>query len=206
MLFYSPRVKMNFLAHIYLSGSDINHIAGNFFGDFVKGGDLSRFSVKIQEGIKLHREIDRFTDTHSIVREGKSRLWDEFRHYSGVLIDMYYDHFLAKNWDDYSNVDLLTFTEQFYEKIETKKALFSDEAQIILGRMRNLNWLYQYASLEGMERAFEGISRKASFESGMEKAGKTLKAHYNLYEDEFQSFFPDVIRHSQQFLENLSEK
>ena len=105
--------EMNFLAHLYLSGDNPKVKVGNFIGDFVKGKNLKdRFEADIARGIGLHREIDWFTDTHSIVKQSKDRLRPKYRHYSGVIVDIFYDHFLAKNWDRYSKQLLPDFAEE----------------------------------------------------------------------------------------------
>ena len=91
---------MNFLAHIYLSGDDPNIQLGNFIGDFVKGRNLvEQFGHEIAKGIELHRAIDEFTDKHPIVKLSKVRLREKYRHYAPVIVDIFYDHYLAKNWE-----------------------------------------------------------------------------------------------------------
>ncbi len=97
---------MNFLAHIYLSGNDTDLIIGNFIADGIKGKKYKKFSPGIQKGILLHREIDTFTDAHPIVRQSTKRLHKNYGHYSGIIVDILYDHFLAKNWSRYSDVPL----------------------------------------------------------------------------------------------------
>ena len=84
---------MNFLAHIYLSGEDTPLMIGNFIGDFVKGNEYKNFPADIQNGVLLHREIDSYTDSHEIVLESKKRLREKYRHYSGVITDIFYDHY-----------------------------------------------------------------------------------------------------------------
>src|SRR5690606_6470869 len=110
---------MNFLAHIYLSGDDPNVVIGNFIADGIKGKDYQKFPTEIQHGILLHREIDTFTDAHPIVRQSTKRLHKNFGHYSGVLVDVFYDHFLAKNWKHYHEQPLAKFVENFYQLLET---------------------------------------------------------------------------------------
>jgi acyl carrier protein phosphodiesterase len=91
---------MNFLAHLHLSGNNPNIMLGNFMGDFVKGKSYrQQYEPEIIKGIELHRSIDEFTDSHPVVTESKNRLRPTYRHYSGVIVDVFYDHFLAANWN-----------------------------------------------------------------------------------------------------------
>ena len=104
---------MNFLAHLYLSGDNEQIIVGNFIGDFVKGRNaLQTFDPTIALGIELHRAIDQFTDTHPVVRSSKDRLRPKYRHYAGVIVDIFYDHFLARKWNDYHKTPLPEFAQR----------------------------------------------------------------------------------------------
>src|SRR5690554_6869802 len=105
---------MNFLAHIYLSGNDEEVILGNFIADGIKGKTYENYPKGIQTGILLHRGIDTFTDAHPIVRQSTKRLHKNFGHFSGVIVDVFYDHFLAKNWKTYSNEPLEEYVQRFY--------------------------------------------------------------------------------------------
>ena len=134
---------MNFLAHIYLSGDNEDILVGNFIGDFVKGNAVDSYPEDIRKGIWLHRSIDSFTDSHSIVRESKKRLWEKFRHYSAVLVDIFYDHFLAKNWKDYSSTGLKEFTSNFYDIMQRHSETVPETVNQILIPMKEKNWLYK---------------------------------------------------------------
>ena len=190
---------MNFLAHVYLSGDNEPLLVGNFFGDFVKGSQMDIYPEEIQKGIRLHRSIDHFTDTHEIVLQSKVRLRDQFRHYAPVIVDVYYDHFLAKNWSTYSAVPLMDYTTQFYQKIQTYIDILPKGVIHMLNYMSKDNWLYHYQFLEGIQRAFVGMSRRTKFESKMEQAVEALKDHYSAFESEFQSFFPLLQKHVSNF-------
>ncbi len=183
---------MNYLAHIYLSGEDKNIIAGNFMGDFVKGNQLKDFSPEIQKGIQLHRNIDRYTDTHPIVKTTKAKLTPVYRHYAAVLVDIYYDHFLAKNWNKYHPTPLLPYTLDFYKTIMEFKDILPHAAQNMLQYMIPQNWLFEYSKLEGIQEVLNGMSRRTSFQSKMELAIKELTLHYNEIETEFTAFFEDI--------------
>lgn len=184
---------MNFLAHIYLSGNDEEIIIGNFIADHVKGNGTKKFSTKIQAGIKLHREIDEFTDSHPEFLKSKKRLSDPYRKYAGVVVDMYYDHFLSANWSDYSNEDLDSYTRRIFKLISKKYLILPLKTQQILPFMISSNWLKAYGTFEGLNRALSGMARRTPFDSGMENAIEDLKNDYAKYKEEFTSFFPQII-------------
>jgi len=190
---------MNFLAHIYLSGSNPKIILGNFIGDLVKGKQLEKYDPIIQKGILLHRSIDYFTDQHTKVLKSKELLRPEYRHYAAVIVDIFYDHFLASEWQQYSQQNLQSFTHGFYELMDQHKDDMPEKGRFILKHMRRSNWLYHYQSLEGIDRALKGMSNRTRFDSGMEHAIHNLKKDYEIFQEHFHDFFPDLIQHCQQF-------
>jgi acyl carrier protein phosphodiesterase len=191
---------MNFLAHIFLSGNNLEIMVGNFIGDFVKGAQMDDYPDNIRSGIRLHREIDRFTDTHPIVLKSKERLRPEFRHYSPVIVDVFYDHYLAKDWEQFSNITLEEYTHEFYNKIGQFKEVLPDSANHMLTYMKRDNWLYNYRLTEGIHRALSGMARRTPYNSKMEQAAKFLEQDYDAYATEFHNFFPELRRHSEHFL------
>jgi acyl carrier protein phosphodiesterase len=185
---------MNFLAHIYLSGDDHDLMIGNFIADSVKGRAIENFSEGIIKGIKLHRQIDLFTDTHPVIEKGKEMLRPQFRKFSGVVMDIFGDHFLARNWVDYSDHDLHLYTMAVYKILNDYKALFPVRSIYTLEFMQKQNWLYNYQHIEGIKRALTGMARRSSFESGMENAHIELERNYLFFQNIFNEFLPDLIR------------
>ena len=191
---------MNFLAHIFLSGDNPKIIAGNFIGDFVKGAQIEDFEEKIQIGISLHRAIDHFTDTHKIVKESKDRLRSKYRHYAPVIVDVFYDHFLARDWKQYHHLELDMFTMEFYKMISGFKDQLPEGVNHMLAYMKRDNWLLNYRSVEGIHRALSGMARRTTFDSKMEQTIVDLKANYEEFGAEFHRFFPELQGHCDQFL------
>jgi len=191
---------MNFLAHVYLSGNDDEIKIGNFIGDFVKGKDADNYPGKIKLGIYLHRHIDDFTDNHAIVLKSKKRLYPIFHHYAPVIIDVFFDHLLAKNWSRFSDINLLSFTESFYKITESFQQVIPKNASNMLIYMKKDNWLFNYQYLEGIDKAFKGMARRTKFESNMENAVRELNKNYPLFENEFLDFFPDIIKKSTKYI------
>ena len=192
---------MNFLAHLYLSGADPKVKIGNFIGDFVKGRNLSeQFEAGIVKGIALHREIDAFTDRHPVVRESKIRLRPKYRHYSPVIIDVFYDHFLAANWATYSDQLLANFARDSYNTLEKYQALLPEQVNQMLPYMIKGNWLVGYSQVEGIHRALSGMARRTPYESKMEEATADLQLYYSEFQDEFDRFFPELKEFATQWI------
>lgn len=195
---------MNFLAHMYLSFNQEEILIGNFIADFVKGKQIEAFTNPVKTGILLHREIDRFTDSHDIVRESKKRLSKNYRHYAAVIVDIYFDHFLAKNWSQYSAVPLKEFTTSTYKILEQHDHILPEKCSYVLKHMRKTDWMYNYQFLEGIDQALSGMARRTTFESKMEHSIHDLKADYELYYKEFKAFFVELVDHTQQYTEYLT--
>lgn len=183
---------MNYLAHFYLSHYNENLIIGNYIADDVKGKDYLKYPEKIQEGILLHRKIDVFTDTHSMVEQSKDRIRTKHRKYTPVIIDVFYDHILAKNWTNHSEDDLKEFTHFIYKTLYRNIMHLPLKSQFRLGFMSKDNWLYNYHKIEGIEKALKGLSRRANFENTMFAAHQELDDLYLHFENDFNYFFSEL--------------
>ena len=184
---------MNFLAHLFLSGDDDELKVGNFIGDSVKERDLSTYPASVQDGIRLHRSIDRYTDTHHIVMNSKLRLRPKYHKHAPVIVDMFYDHFLASLWGDYSKITLEQFIQESHNLLNSKIDIMPERTQFMLPYMIKGNWLLGYRELTGLDRSLTGMSKRSKFKSNMEHAVADLERDYEKYKQEFQAFFPDLI-------------
>jgi acyl carrier protein phosphodiesterase len=174
---------------------------GNFIGDFVKGRSaIDQFHPSIIKGIELHRSIDEFTDSHAVVTESKNRLRPKYRHYSGVIVDIFYDHFLAKQWDSYHPELLPDFADKAYSIIQSHDEILPEQVKFMMPYMIKGNWLVNYSKVEGIERALSGMARRTRFESKMEQSTADLVEHYDLFAQEFSTFFPSLQQHASQWL------
>ncbi len=183
---------MNFLAHLYLSGQDPDLIVGNFIADMVKGRKINGYDPTVVRGIQLHRQIDGFTDAHPVFLQSKERLRKKYRLYAGVVVDMYYDHFLAKNWERYSALGLVGFVSNAYAILKNRQDMLPSRARVVLPYMIENNWLVNYADLDSLQRNFGGMARRTPYKSGMENAVDDLRKHYEQFEVEFSLFFPEL--------------
>ncbi|MBK5280261.1 MAG: DUF479 domain-containing protein [Bacteroidia bacterium] len=193
---------MNFLAHLYLSGDNPSLLIGNFIGDFVKGKNLvEKVGAKIAKGIELHREIDFFTDQHPVVTESKKRLRSTYRHYSGVIVDVFYDHYLAKNWNNYHDEPLAVYAAKIYTLIQSNNTVLPERVNMMMPYMINGNWLVNYAKLEGIHQALSGMARRTPYDSKMDESISALRENYQEFKTEFEIFFPELKQHCKEWVE-----
>jgi len=183
---------MNYLAHLFLAGEHQETVVGNFIADHVKGDSIGQFNNAVREGILMHRAVDTFTDSHPVVKRSILRLRPVYRKYAGVIVDMYYDHFLAAGWEEYSSVSLEEFTRSRYDLLLSYAGVIPARSQRILQHMSEHNWLLSYRSLDGLHQALTGMSRRTTFVSRMEHAVLDLKDCYDCYREEFRIFFPEL--------------
>jgi acyl carrier protein phosphodiesterase len=189
---------MNFLAHAYLSGDSEKLLLGNFIADFVKGKNaLALFEGDVKNGIYLHRAIDAFTDTHPVVTQSKDRLRPKYRHYAGVIVDMFYDHFLALEWNHWHEQPLNVFSKNTYEIISSYQDILPEKVKAFFPYMVRGNWLASYARVEGIGRALTGMSRRTPYESRMDESVDELIRFREDFHQEFRQFFPELKRHAE---------
>lgn len=194
---------MNFLAHIYLSFNDDEVTIGNFIADSIRGNKYKHLPDNVQKGILLHRYIDTFTDAHPTVRQSTKRLHKNYSHYSGVIVDIFYDHFLAKNWKDYSDIPLADFVDNFYKILETNYTILPEKIKHMMPYMISDNWILNYANLEGIDQVLKGMNRRTKNISKMNFAILDLEKYYDEFEKEFSSFFQELIDFSKQKYKSL---
>lgn len=164
------------------------------------------YSIEMQVGILLHRKIDSYTDSHPIFKKSTKRLHSNYSHYSGVIVDIFYDHFLAKNWRHYSDVTLKNYTLKFYELLETHYDLMPEKFQKLSPYLIQENWLLSYAEIEGITKVLKGLDRRTNLKSKMSSAAQHLLEHYELFEREFTGFFKDLEHYTKNELQLLESK
>ncbi len=197
---------MNILAHLYLSGHPSPEMVGNFIGDFIKGKKLSSFSEPVRKGILIHREIDTYTDQHPVVSVSKDRLRAKHRHYSGVIVDIFYDHFLAARWNQFSSTDLNEYLAEVFTYLEKNQTILPDRATDFLLAAKKGKWVQNYASISGIQRVLKGMDNRTKFNSNMEYACEQLNNHYLEFEREFFEFFPQLEKHIELFSLEMAKK
>ncbi|MEM7084636.1 MAG: ACP phosphodiesterase [Bacteroidota bacterium] len=194
---------MNFLAHIYLSGEDEGVTIGNFIADGIKGKRYQKYPLSIQKGILLHRAIDSYTDSHTTVRKSTKRLHENYGHYSGVIVDILYDHFLAKNWKAYHETPLDIYVDNFYQMLRNNYQVLPSRIQRMMPYMISDNWLLSYATVQGISKILDQMNVRTKGISKMNFAVLELEEFYAEFEEEFTSFFAELITYSNDKLAQL---
>ena len=192
---------MNYIAHIHIGSHTQTHLLGNFLGDFVKGSQLQYLPFEIEQGIRLHRNIDVFTDSHPLIIELRQCFPSDIRRMAGVIIDIYFDYLLMKAWDRYSNIHFTHVFTTFYEQLEQfslpENSHFTKQAE----RLKTHQWLNEYIHIETCYRAFLSIeSRLKNKILFAEKAQYFLLQHAVQLESSFQQFYPECLDHGLKFV------
>ncbi len=186
---------MNFLAHLYLSGSSADVRMGNFIGDFVKGAQYGRYKPEVQRGILLHREIDSFTDTHPLVKESVLLLKPVYGRYATVAIDLFFDHFLAKDWTQYSTQPLNEYVDEVHKQLLYRYFQLPTAVKQFLPFIIKSRRLEKYKEFDSLERSLEIMSNNSSLPACQVAAIQNLKDNYSVYNELFANFFKDVRKH-----------
>jgi acyl carrier protein phosphodiesterase len=184
---------MNYLAHAYLSFQQPEILVGNMISDYIKGKKQFNYPLPVQKGIKLHRAIDHFTDTHKTTQELKSFFRPQYRLYSGAFADVVYDHFLANDLNEFGTDNVLkVFAEDTYRSLEIYFPLFPPYFQKVFPYMVEHNWLYNYRHRWAIEKSFNGLARRATYLSESQMAFEIFNEHYAAMQTCYEAFFPDL--------------
>jgi acyl carrier protein phosphodiesterase len=184
---------MNYLAHAFLSNNDKNLLVGNFVADHIRGGQLKNFPEAIQSGILLHRRIDTFTDEHPEFRKSKRVFYDGFEKYSGILVDIYFDHLLAKEFDRYSNENLNVFAKKVYKVYSDHLHILPEGSTRFLGYVLQNNIYASYASFEGITKVLFHLSHRIGHNIHLDNSAELFNSNYRQLTDSFHSFFSDAM-------------
>jgi len=194
---------MNYLAHAYLSFNRPGILVGNMISDFVKGKKKYEYPEDIQQGIALHREIDRFTDTHSVTKEAKEIFRPAYRLYAGSLIDVMYDHFLALDENEFTAESLKAFTLNTYVMLDQFTDHFPEKFRMMYPYMKAHDWLYNYRYRQGIEKSLAGVVRRAKYLEESNTAFFLFNEHYDALKNLYQLFFPQLKMMTVNFLKQL---
>jgi acyl carrier protein phosphodiesterase len=186
---------MNYLAHLFLSGRTEQALIGGLLGDFVKGAIGERYDARVCKGISLHRKIDRYTDDHEVVVASRRLVSEERRRFAGIMVDVFYDHFLACHWSRYAVMSLDEFTREVYAVLLRHHDDFPQRLRYIVPRMVRDDWLGSYRELWRVGAALDGISRRLRRSNTLAGGLRELEANYTRFEGHFLAFFPELMRH-----------
>jgi len=193
---------MNYLAHVFLSRESPAAIVGALLGDFIKGPlgvqaqVASPYSPDVCAAILRHRAIDRYTDAHPVVFASRALVSPARRRFAPILVDVFYDHFLARRWQEYCDLPLPAFAQQVYAVLHAHREHLPQRLQGVAPRMAQNDWFVAYTHVHGIDAAVNGIARRlerhpraAALHGGAEE----LERHYAALDAHFCQFFPQLI-------------
>ena len=182
---------MNYLAHLHLGGQRPDQLLGSLYGDFVKGRLQGQFAPEVEAGIQLHRRIDVFTDRHPLVDIALGRFSDTRRRYAGIVLDVFFDHCLARDWRLYADQPLAQFTADVYRVLSREPQLPERLAKIAPHMVAN-DWLGSYQEFEVLDQVLRGISRRLSRPEELARAMQELRRLYEPLSEDFRLFYPQL--------------
>jgi acyl carrier protein phosphodiesterase len=185
---------MNYLGHLYVAGDDPELRLGGLLGDFVRGRDLSAFPDGVARGITLHRNIDAFTDRQADFRSACALVPAEYRRYSGILVDVYFGHLLARDWTRYHTMPLESYAGEIYALWQIEPRWLPERASRTFAAMAAGNWLASYATLEGTEAALKRLDRRLGGSANLAKALPELVSTTDSLESCFDRYLPQVVK------------
>jgi len=187
---------MNWLAHLYLSEPDSEFRLGNLLADQVRGPDRAQMSPTFLRGVACHQVIDAFAESHPVVKRSRQRIGPEQRRFSGILVDVFYDHFLARNWSQFADMPLEQFTHTAYAELQPYASKLPEEARITLERIIEHDWLTSYREIAGIEDVLERLSGRLTERlqrpMALHSAVKDLRGYYGDWEADFMEFMPEL--------------
>ena len=185
---------MNYLGHLFLSGTDEKILLGNFLGDHVTNKTVHQYDSSIQKGIELHRKIDLFTDSHPISRKLRNILFDQYRHRSRVILDLFYDYFLASDFCDFQTISLSDYVKQTSNILQKQLHLMPKSAKHYFIAMQKYGWLEGYASIDGIRLVLNQMSRRNGIDP-MGSSVEILEKHYPYFKAQTHAFLHEAITH-----------
>jgi acyl carrier protein phosphodiesterase len=197
---------MNHLAHFFLSSADSNLLVGGFLGDFVKGRLKGERTRRVEDGIKLHRAIDAYTDQHAITRLSQKRFDPRFRRFAGIMTDIIFDHFLALHWHKYHGEDLQTFSDATFGVLLGNREHLPALAIKACERMHDANALLNYRKPEFVHRSFCHLSTRLRRDNPLTDAYEQFLANRDELDSDFGKFFPALTRFADNWIGNLDRR
>jgi acyl carrier protein phosphodiesterase len=182
---------VNYLFHLYLSGDDPDVLTGNFMGDFVKGPLLDRYPPRLRLGLQLHRSIDSYAQKHPLFTRSRQRLAPVFGLYRGILVDLYYDHFLATSWSQHSSSPLGRYLKRVRGEIEARSIYLPERLQGLVPVIFE-DMIPSYLDADGVGTALTRMSRRVRRSNPLAGGGAELKRHYQGLREDFLGFLPEV--------------
>jgi len=187
---------VNWLAHLWLGGDEALLRIGNLMGDFVRGIDLDGLHPELRRGVHMHRSVDGFTDAHPDFRRSRARLQPRWRHWSGLLVDVAYDHLLARDFEHWTGEPLDAFVDGVHADLDAHRELLSPSLRRAAPKIMAADLLRAYRTRAGVAGALRSLGRRARRDPGLEAAAATIHEHDAGLAEDFADFFPQLRDHA----------
>ena len=190
---------MTFLAHALLAGQSPALIVGGVIGDWIKGPLPGSLPPDLAQGVALHRAIDAFVETHPAFGASRSRVSAARRRYAGVLVDIFYDHVLARDWDRYHAESLPTYCQSVYSHIQARSTDMPELATSAMALMAQENWLQSYSMLNGIADVLIRMSQRARRPNPLAGGDEEVLSHSAVYAYDFEWLMHDTVEFANQW-------
>jgi len=189
---------LNYLAHLYLAQPTADSHFGNLLGDFGGRRYSEQLSDAVKNGLENHYLVDRFTDSHPLVKEAKQYFSPARKRFASVAIDVAFDHFLIQHWQRFNNLPLADFKQHSYGLLNARQAMMPSRMQQVVTSITNNDWFKEYETLDGVSLALDNIARRIRFTNNFAGAAEDIARHYQQLNAVFLAFFPELIEHVKQ--------
>lgn len=189
---------MNYLAHASLAQPTAASLVGNLLGDFCKGVDLTSMPAAVLAGLANHRAVDRFTDNHPLVQRAKQQFSARRRRFAGVALDVLFDHFLITHWQQFYSEPFLPAKLSLYQQLAAAESLMPDGMRLVMGKVREQDWLHSYQDITGVGRALDQISKRIRFANQFSGVIEEIIPNYPQFQQVFLQFYPELQHHNRQ--------
>lgn len=187
---------MNYFAHLYLSQPTTASTVGNLLGDFAKGVDLNELPAAVSNGLQNHRAVDRFTDSHPVVKDLIRSFSTQRRRFAGIALDVYFDHLLMKHWAAFDDRELERVIQSCYHHMQTGQSLMPSTRMIsTTSKMVTHDWFGSYRDIESIGHALDRIASRIRFRNDFDNAIEDIKQNQQAIEQGFLAFFPELVDH-----------
>ena len=183
---------MNFLGHLLLTYPHRELTMGNLLGDFVRSREARRLEPGLRQGIAIHHDIDRFTDSHPDVRKLIRLMRASHGKYAPVVVDILLDYILARNWDEHASIPYPHFTEWVYDVVTEFIPVLSHPVSTHLGNMVRHRWIDGYDTEEKLHHVLLRMDIRASFPSSFISGTQDIEEHYEIFVAAFSNFYNNI--------------
>jgi len=186
---------LNYLAHLYLAQPNADSHLGNLLGDFGGKTHIQGLSIAVKLGLDNHYLVDKFTDGHWAVKQAKSYFSPQRKRFSGIALDVLFDHFLIRHWSQFSKIPLVQFKQNSYALLNENLSFMPNKMQQVITNMTQNDWFKEYETIEGIGFALDNIAKRIRFPNQFNGSIEDINRNYLELEKVFLTFFPELINH-----------